>query len=58
MSVHRDTDTDTDTDTDEAPLRIGVRVPPCDRADRVARTVGRAEELGFDQVWFSDSQLL
>ncbi|MEV0911825.1 LLM class flavin-dependent oxidoreductase [Streptomyces hokutonensis] len=42
----------------EDPLRIGVRVPPCDRADRVARTVRRAEELGFDQVWFPDSQLL
>ena len=38
--------------------RIGIRVPPCDRADRVARTVRRAEELGFDQVWFPDSQLL
>lgn len=46
------------TDTDEGPLRIGVRVPPCDRADRVARTVRRAEELGFDQVRFPDSQLL
>ncbi|WP_405975930.1 LLM class flavin-dependent oxidoreductase [Streptomyces sp. NBC_00988] len=56
MSVHRDTETD--TDTDEGPLRIGVRVPPCDRADRVARTVRRAEELGFDQVWFPDAQLL
>ncbi|MFG2376622.1 LLM class flavin-dependent oxidoreductase [Streptomyces sp. NPDC048504] len=52
MSVHRD------SDTDEGPLRIGVRVPPCDRADRVARTGRRAEELGFDQVWFPDSQLL
>lgn len=54
MSVHHDSD----TDTDEGPLRIGVRVPPCDRADRVARSVRRAEELGFDQVWFPDSQLL
>ncbi|WP_234476083.1 LLM class flavin-dependent oxidoreductase [Streptomyces sp. MBT65] len=43
---------------DEKPLRIGVRVPPCDRADRVARTARRAEDLGFDQVWFPDSQLL
>ncbi|MDV7219456.1 LLM class flavin-dependent oxidoreductase [Streptomyces prunicolor] len=43
---------------DEGPLRIGVRIPPCDRADRVARAVRRAEELGFDQVWFPDSQLL
>ncbi|WP_405910122.1 MULTISPECIES: LLM class flavin-dependent oxidoreductase [unclassified Streptomyces] len=42
----------------ESPLRIGVRVPPCDRADRVVETVRRAEELGFDDVWFPDSQLL
>ncbi|WP_210588587.1 LLM class flavin-dependent oxidoreductase [Streptomyces sp. GESEQ-35] len=40
------------------PLRVGVRVPPCDRADRVLETVRRAEELGFDDVWFPDSQLL
>ncbi|GAA1183938.1 LLM class flavin-dependent oxidoreductase [Streptomyces hebeiensis] len=40
------------------PLRVGVRVPPCDRADRVAETVRRAERLGFDDVWFPDSQLL
>jgi len=39
-------------------LRVGVRVPPCDRADRITRTVRRAEELGFDDVWFPDSQLL
>ncbi|MEV1064869.1 LLM class flavin-dependent oxidoreductase [Streptomyces sp. NPDC050263] len=38
--------------------RIGIRVPPCDRADRVVETVRRAEELGFDDVWFPDSQLL
>lgn len=41
-----------------APLRVGVRVPPCDRADRVLETVRRAEQLGFDDVWFPDSQLL
>ncbi|MFD4601527.1 LLM class flavin-dependent oxidoreductase [Streptomyces sp. NPDC058464] len=39
-------------------MRVGVRVPPCDRADRVLETVRRAEELGFDDVWFPDSQLL
>ncbi|WP_406440171.1 LLM class flavin-dependent oxidoreductase [Streptomyces sp. NBC_01613] len=39
-------------------LRIGVRVPPCDRADRIVQTVRRAEQLGFDDVWFPDSQLL
>jgi len=46
------------TDGGRGPLRVGVRVPPCDRADRVAGTVRRAEELGFDEVWFPDSQLL
>ncbi|MEU9285730.1 LLM class flavin-dependent oxidoreductase [Streptomyces sp. NPDC048275] len=43
---------------EQARLRVGVRVPPCDRADRVVETVRRAEELGFDDVWFPDSQLL
>ncbi|MEU3615546.1 LLM class flavin-dependent oxidoreductase [Streptomyces sp. NPDC006872] len=38
--------------------RVGIRIPPCDRADRVVETVRRAEELGFDEVWFPDSQLL
>ncbi|WP_210575115.1 LLM class flavin-dependent oxidoreductase [Streptomyces sp. GESEQ-4] len=41
-----------------APLRVGIRVPPCDRADRVVETVRRAEQLGFHDVWFPDSQLL
>lgn len=39
-------------------LRVGIRVPPCDRADRIVETVRRAEQLGFDDVWFPDSQLL
>ena len=39
-------------------LKVGVRVPPCAAADRLADTVRRAEELGFDRVWFPDSQLL
>ncbi|MER7179193.1 LLM class flavin-dependent oxidoreductase [Streptomyces hyaluromycini] len=39
-------------------MRVGIRVPPCDRADRVLETVRRAERLGFDDVWFPDSQLL
>lgn len=38
--------------------RVGIRIPPCDRVDRLADTARRAEELGFDQVWFPDSQLL
>lgn len=39
-------------------IRVGVRIPPCDRVDRLATIARRAEELGFDQVWFPDSQLL
>ncbi|MEV7859617.1 LLM class flavin-dependent oxidoreductase [Streptomyces hirsutus] len=42
----------------ETGLRVGVRIPPCDRADRLVESVRRAEQLGFDQVWFPDSQLL
>ncbi|WAP54746.1 LLM class flavin-dependent oxidoreductase [Streptomyces sp. S465] len=42
----------------DAGLRVGVRIPPCDRADRLVGSVRRAEELGFDQVWFPDSQML
>ena len=37
---------------------LGVRIPPCARVDRLVSTVRRAEELGFDRVWFPDSQLL
>ncbi|MGY0057525.1 LLM class flavin-dependent oxidoreductase [Streptomyces sp. LZ34] len=46
------------TDGPSTPLRVGVRVPPCDRADRVLDSVREAERLGFDAVWFPDSQLL
>ncbi|WP_338485898.1 LLM class flavin-dependent oxidoreductase [Streptomyces sp. SCSIO 75703] len=52
------TATATATAAPRAALRVGVRVPPCDRADRLVESVRRAEELGFDQVWFPDSQLL
>ncbi|MFI7128064.1 LLM class flavin-dependent oxidoreductase [Nonomuraea sp. NPDC050153] len=38
--------------------KIGIRLPPCAPAHHLARTVRRAEELGFDQAWFPDSQLL
>ncbi|MCQ8194974.1 LLM class flavin-dependent oxidoreductase [Streptomyces rugosispiralis] len=43
---------------EQSGIRVGVRIPPCDRVDRLAGTARRAEELGFDQVWFPDSQLL
>ncbi|GAA2333478.1 LLM class flavin-dependent oxidoreductase [Streptomyces kunmingensis] len=39
-------------------LAVGVRIPPCVRADRIMATVRRAEELGFHSAWFPDSQLL
>lgn len=37
---------------------VGIRVPPCVPGDRLVRTARRAEELGFDQAWFPDSQML
>ena len=39
-------------------LRIGVRIPPCDRVDRLLDAVRLAERYGFDEAWFPDSQLL
>lgn len=41
-----------------ARVRIGVRIPPCRRADEVAAEVARAERHGFDVAWIADSQLL
>lgn len=37
---------------------IGIRLPPCVRADEVAQAARRAEELGFEQVYLPDSQML
>ena len=39
-------------------MRIGLRLPACDRADRVAAAAACAEAAGFDSVWVPDSQLL
>lgn len=39
-------------------LRIGIRIPPCERVDRLLDTVRLAERYGFDEAWFPDSQLL
>jgi 5,10-methylenetetrahydromethanopterin reductase len=39
-------------------LKVGIRIPPCERVDRLMDTVRRAERYGFDDVWFPDSQLL
>ncbi|MFC9837742.1 LLM class flavin-dependent oxidoreductase [Rhodococcus sp. NPDC127530] len=39
-------------------IEVGIRLPPCVSAQEVARAAGEAEQLGFDQVWIPDSQLL
>lgn len=39
-------------------MRIGLRLPPCARADELAQMAADAERVGFDEVWFPDSQLL
>ncbi|MFC4052762.1 LLM class flavin-dependent oxidoreductase [Actinomadura syzygii] len=39
-------------------MKVGIRIPACDRPDRLASVAARAERLGFDEVWFPDSQLL
>jgi 5,10-methylenetetrahydromethanopterin reductase len=38
--------------------RFGIRLPACHPVDEVARAARRAEELGFDEAWVPDSQLL
>ena len=42
----------------QAPVRVGLRIPPCRPIPEIVTAVQRAEELGFDEVWFPDSQLL
>lgn len=39
-------------------MRIGLRLPPCRPAGELAAACAQAEELGYDAVWFPDSQLL
>src|SRR3712207_3265820 len=39
-------------------MRVGLRIPPCRPVPEIAAAVRRAEELGFDEVWLPDSQLL
>jgi 5,10-methylenetetrahydromethanopterin reductase len=41
-----------------APLRVGIRIPPCEPVDRLVRAVRAAEGYGFDAVWMPDSPLL
>ena len=39
-------------------VRIGLRLPPCATAAELAEAATEAERLGYDAVWFPDSQLL
>jgi 5,10-methylenetetrahydromethanopterin reductase len=39
-------------------VRTGLRLPACDRADKVAAAAAYAEAAGFDSVWIPDSQLM
>jgi 5,10-methylenetetrahydromethanopterin reductase len=39
-------------------MRIGLRLPPCLSAAHLAAAAHSAEQAGFDEVWFPDSQLL
>ncbi|MER5753683.1 LLM class flavin-dependent oxidoreductase [Streptomyces sp. NPDC002088] len=39
-------------------MRVGLRIPPCAPAGRIAEAAREAERAGFDEVWFPDSQLL
>ncbi|MEE2060308.1 LLM class flavin-dependent oxidoreductase [Rhodococcus artemisiae] len=39
-------------------MRVGLRIPPCAPLGQIAELVHDAEQAGFDEVWFPDSQLL
>jgi len=39
-------------------LRVGIRIPPCKPIGELVEVVQQAEELGYDEVWLPDSQLL
>jgi 5,10-methylenetetrahydromethanopterin reductase len=41
-----------------ARVRVGLRIPPCRPIPELVAAGRRAEELGFDEVWLPDSQLL
>jgi 5,10-methylenetetrahydromethanopterin reductase len=41
-----------------APVRVGLRIPPCRPIPELVAAARRAEELGFDEIWLPDSQLL
>src|SRR5918997_2512976 len=39
-------------------MRVGLRIPPCAPVPEIAALARDAERVGFDEVWFPDSQLL
>jgi 5,10-methylenetetrahydromethanopterin reductase len=39
-------------------MRVGIRIPPCERIDHLSAAAQRAEQLNFGGCWFPDSQLL
>ena len=39
-------------------MKVGLRIPPCAPVGEIAALAGEAARLGFDGVWFPDSQLL
>lgn len=39
-------------------LRVGIRIPACRPVSELTEAAVDAERLGFDHVWFPDSQLL
>lgn len=39
-------------------MRVGLRIPPCAPVGQIADLAHEAEQAGFDEVWFPDSQLL
>jgi 5,10-methylenetetrahydromethanopterin reductase len=41
-----------------AGVRVGLRIPPCRPIPELVAAARRAEELGFDEIWLPDSQLL
>ncbi|MDQ4116706.1 MAG: LLM class flavin-dependent oxidoreductase [Actinomycetota bacterium] len=39
-------------------MKVGLRIPPCAPIPEIASLARDAEQVGFDEVWFPDSQLL
>ncbi|MDP5182494.1 LLM class flavin-dependent oxidoreductase [Blastococcus sp. BMG 814] len=59
MTLSTDPSGQPDTSIDaSSPLRVGIRIPPCRPVGELVEVAQQAEELGYDQVWLPDSQLL